>query len=571
MCNISTWLTVFFLCLYVTVNSLRSKPSLLSVISAGKVYSIDNWIPDKQVSLLRDFCSQLQKEGLFQASGLSYAEPSSGESITTERLVCDEIPSHHLDNKALNDLTDKIDEIRKEISATLSRPSMRFDNLPHESYISISNPGTFLKRHMDEKHEELKSSNRWSLGTRRSISWLLYLNEKSWDSENNGGMLRSFPQKAKQHPKLYGPCGCHQGNLQVGWLTYGNQNENESGNESGNENGVGNTVKPVYMKSWVITDENEDENNATPSHSDSTIRDRSTQSSSSSSSKKKIKKRKINPNQSPSSSVISALYVISIFKRKIFITDKFFAHDEGDITKNNFENNSENSFDKEMQSSSSTDKSINQAETTKLNFLDKCHKYMKPNYFYKADSENNKKYGFSLIENYGLWINDENNKDLTGRSKPPKNTISSVLLPRGGTLCLFDSVSLPHEVLKTVCGERLAIAGWFHEKVEKIDIISSNNLELKDLNSLNNIDIRKELKLNQDQNQDKLINSYYQDPSSDTKIIDNIKNTGSTDYKISTEKLMIVQNSEEMNNFENLSSKNLVASALKAMSYKSRK
>ena len=305
MCNISTWLTVFLLYLYVTVNSLRSKPSLLSVISAGKVYSIDNWIPDKQVSLLRDFCSQLQKEGLFQASGLSYAEPSSGESVTTERLVCDEIPSHHLDNKALNELIDKIDEIRKEISATLSRPSMRFDNLPHESYISISNPGTYLKRHMDEKHEELKSSNRWSLGTRRSISWLLYLNEKSWDFEINGGMLRSFPQKAKQHPKLYGPCGCHQGNLQVGWLTYGNRNENGNENVDGNGDWSGNTVKPVYMKSWVITDENEDddesksdnmskyydgerygESNATHSDSDSTMNYISTPTQSSSSKKK---------------------------------------------------------------------------------------------------------------------------------------------------------------------------------------------------------------------------------------------------------------------------------------------
>jgi Rps23 Pro-64 3,4-dihydroxylase Tpa1-like proline 4-hydroxylase len=33
----------------------------------------------------------------------------------------------------------------------------------------------------------------------------------------------------------------------------------------------------------------------------------------------------------------------------------------------------------------------------------------------------------------------------------------------GGSLVLFDSVSLPHEVLSTLQGERLAIAGWFHE------------------------------------------------------------------------------------------------------------
>ena len=35
--------------------------------------------------------------------------------------------------------------------------------------------------------------------------------------------------------------------------------------------------------------------------------------------------------------------------------------------------------------------------------------------------------------------------------------------PRGGTLVLFDSVSVPHEVLPTTAGERVAMAGWFHE------------------------------------------------------------------------------------------------------------
>ena len=35
--------------------------------------------------------------------------------------------------------------------------------------------------------------------------------------------------------------------------------------------------------------------------------------------------------------------------------------------------------------------------------------------------------------------------------------------PRGGTLVLFDSVAIPHEVTTTTGGERLAVAGWFHE------------------------------------------------------------------------------------------------------------
>lgn len=35
--------------------------------------------------------------------------------------------------------------------------------------------------------------------------------------------------------------------------------------------------------------------------------------------------------------------------------------------------------------------------------------------------------------------------------------------PNGGTLVLFDSVSLPHEVLSTRQRERWATSGWFHE------------------------------------------------------------------------------------------------------------
>ena len=35
--------------------------------------------------------------------------------------------------------------------------------------------------------------------------------------------------------------------------------------------------------------------------------------------------------------------------------------------------------------------------------------------------------------------------------------------PTAGTLVLFDSVVVPHEVLEITRGERLAVAGWFHE------------------------------------------------------------------------------------------------------------
>ena len=41
--------------------------------------------------------------------------------------------------------------------------------------------------------------------------------------------------------------------------------------------------------------------------------------------------------------------------------------------------------------------------------------------------------------------------------------------PRGGTLVLFDSVSLPHEVLATKGKERWACSGWLHEDQQPLE------------------------------------------------------------------------------------------------------
>ena len=39
--------------------------------------------------------------------------------------------------------------------------------------------------------------------------------------------------------------------------------------------------------------------------------------------------------------------------------------------------------------------------------------------------------------------------------------------PQGGTLVLFDAAAVPHEVLPTSRGTRLAVAGWFHVQQQR--------------------------------------------------------------------------------------------------------
>ena len=45
---------------------------------------------------------------------------------------------------------------------------------------------------------------------------------------------------------------------------------------------------------------------------------------------------------------------------------------------------------------------------------------------------------------------------------PPARVVE--VSPRGGTLAIFDAVTVPHEVMPTLSGARVAIAGWFHEE-----------------------------------------------------------------------------------------------------------
>lgn len=78
---------------------------------------------------------------------------------------------------------------------------------------------------------------------------------------------------------------------------------------------------------------------------------------------------------------------------------------------------------------------------------------------------------FYLIEDQRLWA----------KGGDPLGSIRTDISPRAGTLVLFDSVALPHEVLPVTRGKRIALAGevclsdnkcftrtgWFHEKQQE--------------------------------------------------------------------------------------------------------
>ncbi|KAJ1412120.1 hypothetical protein B484DRAFT_402438, partial [Ochromonadaceae sp. CCMP2298] len=99
--------------------------------------------------------------------------------------------------------------LRHELSHPLSLHRPLTDSLPHEAYCSLSLPGALLRRHLDERHEELKGRRGWTSPSRRSFSWLLYLHQ-DWTPEK-GGLLRTFPPVGRV---VRGPPGANMDDLQ---------------------------------------------------------------------------------------------------------------------------------------------------------------------------------------------------------------------------------------------------------------------------------------------------------------------------------------------------------------------
>lgn len=117
------------------------------------------------------------------------------------------------DYEARSEFSTIMKNLRTELSQKLDRPSLNVDGeRRHEMTYNWYEPRAKLGRHLDEHHEETKGVKGWLLGTRRSVTWLVYLNN-NWN-ESEGGALRCYPRNGLSK----NPVGCHEGNLQVGWM-----------------------------------------------------------------------------------------------------------------------------------------------------------------------------------------------------------------------------------------------------------------------------------------------------------------------------------------------------------------
>ena len=334
-------------------SSTATLPSL-SPIAKGRLLVVDNWLSQPLVTALRADATALREAGAFTASGLSNTAKGGKKAQgfgASDRAVCAVTPNLEGDRKTRDDFAARLELVRSSLASQLSRPGL----VCAEQYYSISTFGASLARHMDERHEELKGARAWLSPYRRSISWLAYLSEPGWDTQDgigHGGSLRAFTQD--NVCSAAAPCGSHEGNLQVGWR------EGEAG------------VEPVFLDAWVKA-----------------------------------------PAPLGGWTSLAALYRVAPAssakgRERVYISGL--------------------------------------VEGGGAHTMDELFESMDP-------------------RERRLFSRVEVGKDLVD---PPKGTSEALVQPLGGTLLLFDSVAVPHEVLETVSGERWAMAGWFHEKQQPV-------------------------------------------------------------------------------------------------------
>ncbi|OEU12156.1 hypothetical protein FRACYDRAFT_244417 [Fragilariopsis cylindrus CCMP1102] len=264
-------------------NSNHNNHNLLSSedinkIALGGVAVIANFVPSDLINRMRKDAISLQKNGHFRADGLSNkalgsrndiqkqgftsngdrqtfrgtststSDAGGGGGGTNNNGIISWYNTEIGDYKTRKEFDQLMCQLRTQLSIDLNRPTLISDEQQqqqqqqqqkgssrHEITYNWYEPTAKLGQHLDEHHEETKGPQGWKYPTRRSITWLVYLND-AWTDEE-GGALRCLPRKNQNinnnananannnsnnnnnnNNRNYGPVGSHEGNIQIGWM-----------------------------------------------------------------------------------------------------------------------------------------------------------------------------------------------------------------------------------------------------------------------------------------------------------------------------------------------------------------
>ena len=199
-----------------------------SDIGRGGVYVEENFVEASLIARLRADSEALYREtSYFKVDGLT--NTAASEQAFSVRLDRQTMRGVKWTDEAVGDaaarreLDTLMTRLRHEAEDQLDRNVG--DWCPHEMTYSRYEKGAYLGRHLDEHHEETKGRDGWALPTRRSLTWLVYLNE-----EPESGELRCY-ERRRCLPNV--GASPRNGDVQVAWL---------SGLRRGN-----NEFAPVYL------------------------------------------------------------------------------------------------------------------------------------------------------------------------------------------------------------------------------------------------------------------------------------------------------------------------------------
>ena len=412
----------------------------LTILKKGGIFVHHDWISKEEIQHLRKDIQNLRNQGYFRRSGLSNRVDGDQNSFgLKDRLTCTISEHLKIKNRIGNedkddaescriDIENRLDEFKLSLMKHLNISALEFA----EHYYSISPPGSALPRHMDERHEETKGDKAWESESRRSISWLLYLNDGNFDKNNNtsGGELRAFCRLSSTSI-----CGSHEGNLQVGWILSSTSascsNDSKKTNAASKDTHFDDTPKvydPVFLDSWIKTPASSNDRNCDNDGEEYRYGDLDWKP-------------------------LSALYRVC-------------SDPENDT--------------------------CNKNENYKREYITEPFGPDTPLWPSNINLEP-KQFIDALGQQVSLFLGRENDrtdgKDSSTRPSPLidvqsiSDDVTTIvdIVPSGGTLVLFDSVTMPHEVLQVTeratkysaddkggpSPERYAMAGWFHEPLQE--------------------------------------------------------------------------------------------------------
>jgi Rps23 Pro-64 3,4-dihydroxylase Tpa1-like proline 4-hydroxylase len=368
------------LALQVQTSERLFKSKVYATILEGRIAVLPNFLPRDEIQTLQTDAADLWNQKYFSTDALAGYGSSGKFDPQRDRAV---LKLNQWKDTSIGDwearrrFGSRMAAVRSDLAVQLNRPKLdtglattKYGNGSTEISYTRFGPGAFLKRHVDEHHEELKGTAGWVQPTRRSVSWLIYLNQ-DWDAAKYGGQLRCFERQSTTKPSAtYTAVGARpNGDLQIAWLR---------------ASAMDPVDRPVFLDG---------------------------------------RQRKEHGK--------CAMYIVQEDGTSLqYITDVFDAHPI-------------------LYMGAGGDALAQKLLVNRRDLAERFH-YIEP--------------PKSKLGDLLATSSSGGGAQYTGMGVPPlSDEVTNNIDPIGGTLVLFDSVSLPHEVLATRDRERWATSGWFHE------------------------------------------------------------------------------------------------------------